>query len=454
METVTLKEISQRLTGRTSPWQEPIAIQSVSTDSRAIEPGCLFIALEGERFDGHDYIDMAFAKGAAAVVARQKRAYSREEVLYVEDTQRALMELGGLYRDKFNLHMVGVTGSVGKTTTKDMIACVLSSQYETLKTPGNWNNEIGLPKTLLQLTPRHQAAVIEMGMTHAGEIVHLARITRPQAAVITSIGVSHIENLGSRTNILRAKLEITEGLSKGGALILNVDNDLLQTVRSRDFTVIGYAIENEDAQVRAVSLNERDSGTAFTICWQGGEYPAWIPCRGEHNVLDALAAFAVGVQFGITPQQAAKALSAYEPSGMRQNIVEHGGFTVVEDCYNASPDSMAAALRTLASMECRAKRIAVLGDMLELGDFSRQAHCQIGELAAESGVDLLLGYGPDSAAMVQAAQAAGCKAIHFEGKEELFQELCRQLAPGDIVWVKASRGMKLEEIIERLYKER
>lgn len=454
MEKIRLSEIALMLTGKTEDWQKDIFIDEICTDSRAVTPGCLFVAFEGERFDGHNYIKSAIENSACAAIAHKRGDYNSDRVIYVENTLRAFMDIGGLYRDKFSPKITAVTGSVGKTTTKEMIWCVLSSQFNTLKTEGNFNNEIGLPKTLFRLNHSVEAAVIEMGMTNMGEISDLTRITKPQAAVITNIGVSHIENLGSRENILKAKLEVVEGLPKGAPLIINTDNDLLSKVSMNDYKVIGYAIHNESADVRAVDINENVSDTEFSILYNGQKYKAYIPCVGEHNVLDALAGFTVGVVFGIEPQKAAEALARYVPSGMRQKIVKQNGFTVVEDCYNASPDSMFAALKTLGKMECSGKRIAVLADMLELGDYSKTAHTLVGEAAAKEKIDTVLAYGKESAYIVKAAKDSGICAEFFEDKESLTERVLSECLEGNILWFKGSRGMKLEEVINRVYEEK
>ncbi len=454
MEKLNLGEIALKISGKSEDWQKNIFVDNVSTDSRAITDGCLFVAIEGEKFDGHDYITSALEKGACAAVAHKHADYKSDRVIYADDTLRAFMEIGGIYRSKFSPKIAAVTGSVGKTTTKEMIWCVLSSKYNTLKTEGNLNNEIGLPKTLLRLNRSVEAAVIEMGMTGMGEISDLTNITKPDAAVITNIGVSHIENLGSRENILKAKLEITEGLKNGSPLILNVDNDLLSTVTFDNFNMIRYAIHNENADIRAVEINESASSAEFSILYKNKRYRAYIPCVGEHNVLDALAGFAVGISFGIEPKDAAEALARYVPSGMRQKIVECGGFTVVEDCYNASPDSMFAALRTLGKMKCCGKKIAVLADMLELGDYSQEAHSLVGEAAAKEKADLVLTYGQYSEYTAKSAADNGVSAEFYTDKNLLLKRVLEECKNGNVLWFKGSRGMKLEEIIQKIYEEK
>ncbi len=344
MERMTIQEIAEAI-GSTERFEG--AVEQVSTDSRALPEGCLFLALAGERFNGHDYLAAALQNGAAFAVAQERRAdYAAQNgrILYVQDTGRALLELGRAYREKFSIHCVGVTGSVGKTTTKEMIAQVVSAGYKTLKTEGNLNNEIGLPKTLFGLDRSHQAAVIEMGMEGLGEIATLAAVAQPQIGVITNVGVSHIERLGSRENILKAKMELADALPDGAPLLLCGDNDLLSGVQMPRLRVTFFGIENPGCAVLAEEIFEQAGETRFTLRHPDGRIPVHLPCMGRHNVLNALAAFAVGRELGISPEDCAQALAGYRPSGMRQKVVDWNGVTVVEDCYNASPDSMRAAL--------------------------------------------------------------------------------------------------------------
>ncbi len=429
-------------------------VEEISTDTRTLPQGCLFVALKGERFNGHDYIVQAFEKGAAFALADERRDYGAAagRVLYTADTKQGLMAIAAAYRKKFPIRCVGVTGSVGKTTTKDMIAQVVSAGYRTLKTEGNQNNEIGLPKTLFQLNPAYEAAVVEMGMEGLGEIAALAAVAQPQIGVITNIGVSHIERLGSRENILKAKMELADALPDGAPLILCKDNDLLSKVTSDRLRILFYSVENRDADVWAERVAEENGQTRFDICWADGNIHVQLPCAGVHNVQNALAAFLVGRQLGIPAETCAQALAGYVPSGMRQKVVQRDGYTVVEDCYNASPDSMYAALKTLENWQGGSRRIAVLADMLELGQISEQAHRDVGRFAAMHGVDLLLAYGPQARYYVEGANEVRAIGRHFTEKETLCQALRQQVSPGCVVWVKGSRGMRLEEILEGLYR--
>lgn len=451
MERMQLQEIAEAVgcPGEYEGW-----VEEISTDSRQITPGCLFAAVPGERFDGHDYAAKAVEAGATWVLAQHPcdtGALPEGHLLLVPDVRQALIDIAGAYRSHFSIRCVGITGSVGKTTTKEMVAEVVSTKYRTLKTQGNLNNEIGLPKTLFQLTSAHEAAVIEMGMQNLGEIAALAAAVKPQIGVITNIGVSHLEMLGTRENILKAKLELADALPDGAPLLLCGDNDLLSTVRIPRLRVRLFGIENPACDLWAGEILERDGATRFTLCWEGGSVPVLLPALGRHNVYNALAACAVGRELGIPPEICAQAIAGYAPAGMRQKVVYHGGYTVVEDCYNASPDSMRAALQTLAGWPQAGRRIAVLADMLELGSLEEAAHLEIGALAAQLGIDLVLAYGPAARRYVQGAEREGGSARHFATKAALLEALQGTLQPGDVVWFKGSHSMALEEVLEGLY---
>lgn len=422
----------------------------VSTDSRKIEKGCLFIALEGDKFDGHDFIDPVCKDGAAAVLCRKKTDCSLP-VIYVEDTRQALLDLAAYYRSTLDVKVVGLTGSVGKTTTKDMTALVMGAKYNTVKTKGNLNNDIGMPLTIFSLETSTEAAVIEMGMNHKGEISRLTAVSKPDCAIITNIGVSHIENLGSRENILNAKLEILEGMKKGSNLFLCGDNDLLSQVKNDDYNIVFFGIDNDKCDVRAVDIESTSEGSRCNVLYNGEKYPMTVPAAGVHNIYDALAAFTAGVYSGVDPIAAAEAIAKYVPSGMRQKITEKGGITFIEDCYNASPDSVKASINTLSGIKAE-RRIAVLGDMLELGDYSEKAHSDCGKYAAEKNIDILFAYGKESKATAAAAKENGVKEIYESiGENDLSEKILRVLKKGDAVLFKASRGMKLENVIHIIY---
>jgi len=449
MKQLTLRRIAGAIGADYSGPDAPV--HHISTDSRDIPRGCLFIALKGDTFDGHRFAGAALEAGAAAVVAMEDLDLPQKKVLRVGDTGQALLDAARYYRQQLDIKVVGVTGSVGKTTTKEMVACVLSSVFTTLKTEANLNNEVGLPKTILDLDNRHRAAVLEMGMDGPGQIARMARCALPDVGVITNIGVSHMERLGSRENILAAKLELREGMADGSTLILCGDNDLLGGVRDNRLRVLFYGIKNPGCGLLARDIRELPTHTEFVIYYLGKRFAADIPCIGAHNVYNALAAFGVGVTLGVDPDAAVAALHWYRPAGMRQKMVERGGVTFVEDCYNASPDSMEAALRTLGGMAVRGRRIAVLSDMLELGAIAQDEHARMGALAATAGVELLLCTGGLSRHTIRGAGEAGLEGLYFEEKADLSQYLLNALRPGDVVWCKASRGMRLEEVLQVVY---
>lgn len=431
---------------------EPIPIQAVVTDSRKVAPGCVFVCFPGERVDGHTFAAGAYRDGAAYIVANHPvDGVPAERTVIVPDSALAMVRMASNYRMLFSPRIIGVTGSVGKTTTKEFCYAVLSAFGNTLKTEGNQNNDIGVPNTLFRLEAATEYAVVEMGMDHAGEIARLSRCVRPSAGIITTIGVSHLENLGTRENILKAKMEICTGLPDGAPLVLNADNDLLPTAQipSR-LQAVWFGIE-QDADVRAKDIVMQGEGTAFTIVDKAyGTFAAHIPTVGQHTVYDALSAYAAATRLGLDPATCAAALANYQTTGMRQHIVQKGGVTVIEDCYNASPDSMKAALSVLQSLP-NARKIALLGDMLELGAASEEGHRQTGEWAAEAGVDVLIAYGPHSAAMAQAAQTKGVTTVHCQTAQEVLQCLEQFVQPGDALLAKASHAMQLEDLLQAYY---
>ena len=467
METLTLKEIANALGTQT---KFDTQVNAVCIDTRKITKGCLFICIKGERFDAHQFANEALNLGAAAVMISEDIEVTGPYVK-VDDTAKALLSLSGYYRSKFDIPVVALTGSVGKTTTKEFTHLVVNSQFNAIKTQGNLNNEIGLPQMLFQIDSSTEAAVIEMGMNHFGEIHRLVTATKPTIAMITNIGVSHIENLGSRQGILKSKLEILDGLKAGSPFIINSDNDMLKTILDNDeimqkYNVITFGIESV-AQFKADNIKEENGSTSFDVKYtvskiidetdgptvQFSLYSQHIsiPTIGIHNVYNALAAFTVGITLGIDSKKAAAALANYVPAGMRQKSVNVGGITSIEDCYNASPDSMNAAIKTLANVNAN-KRIAVLGDMLELGDFSKKAHEDVGKMVADNKIDYLLAYGNDAKYIVDGAKQNGMEnAFYFDNKDELSNRLFELAHKGDAVIFKASRGMKLEDVINNVY---
>lgn len=433
----------------------PVPITAVVTDSRKVQPGCIFVCFPGERVDGHDYAAKAYQAGAEYVIANHPvEGVPEDHLVICESSYLAMIRMASNYRTLFSPLMIGVTGSVGKTTTKEFCYAILSAFGNTLKTEGNQNNEIGLPNTLFRLEDTTQYAVVEMGMSHLGEIARLVRAARPSAGIITMIGVSHLENLGTRENILKAKMEICQGLPDGAPLVLNADNDLLPAaqVPSR-LRAVWFGIEAENADVRATDITAGANGTAFRIVdREYGSFAATIPTVGLHTVYDALAAYAAATRMGLDAARCAAALADYQTTGMRQHIVEHGGVTFIEDCYNASPDSMRAALSVLKELP-NSRKIALLGDMLELGTASEEGHRSTGAWVADAGVDQLIAYGPCSAAMAEAAKAHGVATVHCQTAAEVLQYLRQFVRPGDAVLAKASHAMGLEQLLQDFYKE-
>ena len=451
-----LKEIADAIGAKAKTEIPDIEITNICTDSRDVKPGSIFVALCGEKFDGHAFVKTAMENGALWAVVQKEGDYGTDKLLFVNTTRQAFLDIAGLYRSKFSPKVIAVTGSVGKTTTREMIASVIKSRYKTLKTENNLNNEVGVPKTILELDESIEAMVLEFGMVNLGEIRELTLPAKPDIAVITCIGTCHIENLGSRENIKKAKFEIVEGLKKGGTLLLNKDNDMMKDICLPDYNVVYYAVGDASADIRTKDILERDGETDFTILFEGKEYPAHIPAMGEHNVLNALAGFGAGVAAGIEPEQCALALANFKNTGMRQKVQICRGIKVVEDCYNANPDSMKAALSTLGAQKLPegARKIAVLGDMLELGTVAESSHYETGKLAAEN-ADLLFCFGELSRLIAAGAWRNGMRttAFHFETKEELSEKLRKTAKPGDIIWLKASRGMRFEDIAEAFYEE-
>ncbi len=435
-----------------------IRLTGVETDSREVRPGNLFVAICGERSDGHLYAAKAIEKGAVLVMGQrpvdQVPGLSPQQYIQVPDILDAMIALGGNYRAQYDPCLVGVTGSVGKTTTKEFIAGVLETFGSTVKTQGNQNNEIGMPNTLMRITRETRYAVVEMGMQGLGEIAKLTHAARPAVAVITCIGVSHLEQLGSRSNILKAKMEICEGLPEGGLLVINGDDDLLKSAPVRaDIRRVAYGIENGECPVRACGIRQVKGGQCFTVKdTEYGETEVFIPTIGLHNIYNALAAYTLATRLQLQPAAVAAALANYKTVGHRQHLVKADGIMVMEDCYNANPDSMRAALHTLQNMAVPGRKIALLADMLELGTISEQAHREIGVLAAECGADCLLTYGKLTKATDEAARQRGIAfAKHFDTQEQIAEWLHNNLQNGDYLLLKGSHSMALEQLLPGIY---
>ena len=421
-------------------------VTSVCTDTRKIVEGCLFVPIVGARFDGHDFIDEALKNGAAGALSA-KPGENRDRVISVPDTLEALARLASAYKATLAVKTVAITGSVGKTTTKEMTAAAVSAGLRTQKTAGNFNNNIGMPLTLLTIGAEHEAAVVEMGMSAAGEISALSKLARPDVAIITNIGTSHIEYLGSKENICKAKFEILDGMEKGSVIILNGDDPfLVDRPETEGFRPLYYGIRNENATVKAENIREESRGVAFTAVYPGGSVDISCAMSGEHIVYDALAALCAAFCMGVSPELAAKSISEVMPEGMRQRVCTMGDVEVIMDCYNANPDSMKASLKVLGAR--RGRRIALLGDMLELGAYSERAHTELGKDAAEN-ADVLVAVGRFADCVAVGAKKAGMarECVFTPEKSNAPDLLYGIFRPGDTVLVKGSRGMRMEDII-------
>ena len=418
-----LRQAAEYVGGTVAEKFENIAFRGVNFDTRRIEAGQLFVALSGAR-DGHDFVPQAMERGAAAVLA-SRPLDENIPAIYVGDTTKALQELACAYRGRLHLHCVGVTGSVGKTTTKEMIASVLQARFRTARTEGNFNNGIGLPVTVLAMDDSCEAAVLEMGMNHFGEISLLTSIAKPDIAVITNIGTMHIENLGSREGILRAKLEILEGLSAHGCAVFCGDDPLLRSVAEAHHAIT-YGFEDGNA-VRALEMWEEEQEIKLNVLAFGQHLHLSVPAMGKHNALNALAALTVGLLCGMQPEEIQQGLSRFENTGLRQRVYEQGGIRVIADCYNAGPESMKAAFEVLDKASGR--KIAALGGMLELGDYAPAAHYEAGRLTAGI-ADALFAYGALHEEYLRGAREAGIAfAEGYESHEALAQALVTYLRP-------------------------
>jgi len=456
MEPITIQEILEAVDGKLLGEEINLSmtVDRVDTDSRNIHAGSLFIPLQGERFDGHAFINDALESGSAGcLLARERTSYLPGKFyIKVNNTQRALRDLARWYKSRFDIPFIGVTGSVGKTTTKDMVAAVLGEHYKVLKTEGNLNNEIGLPMTLLRLNHSHEICVVEMGMNHAGEIDYLSAIVEPDVAVITNVGDSHIEHLGSRENILKAKCEIFNHMKPGGLAVLNGDDELITTLQGTlPYKVIWYG-KSEGAEYRATELES--DGESYLRCkvdTPNNHCNIEIPALGDHMVYPALVAGAIGEYFGMSREEIERGILHFAPTKMRMNILRRqNGITILNDTYNANPQSMRAAINVLADSRSSWK-VAVLGDMLELGPFAPGLHSGVGECLGKAGVDCLVAVGEMSAHIAQGARDSGVPVVyHILDKEEAKPLWEAILRPDCTVLVKASRGMRLEELTAQL----
>jgi UDP-N-acetylmuramoyl-tripeptide--D-alanyl-D-alanine ligase len=439
-------------TGATGDYDGRAIALGYSIDSRTIQPGELFFAVKGDRFDGHDFVDQAMSKGAIAAIVRKDHSPgypSRSGLLAVDDTLVALQTLATAVRKLWGKVAIGITGSMGKTTTKEAIAHLLSVRHRVHRTKGNFNNHFGLPLGLLTLEPEYDLSVIEMGMSHAGEIAALAHIAQPNEGVVTTVAPVHLEFFDSIAGIARAKYELIEALPAHGTAILNADDEYVSQF-GRDFKgkVILFGLK-PTADIRAENIKIiGPEGTRFDLVCQGVRQPVHSPLLGQHNVLNVLAAAAVALEDGVTVSEIAAALPTLEAADKRGQIIRVENVAVLYDCYNSSPKALMAAVDTLAAMPAK-RRIVVAGEMLELGSTGEQLHRECGEYIAGKKLDFLLGVRGLAKKMVEAAASAGMHAQFVATPEEAGDWLARETRDGDAVLLKASRGVKLEKALER-----
>ncbi len=446
MAAITLAQAAQWCGGQIDPKYKDVTFTGANNDTRKLAAGELFVALKGVR-DGHDFIPAALEKGAAAVLCAH--CDGDYPAIVVPDVRIALGDIARHQRRHLDMKVVGVTGSVGKSTTKEMVASVLGGTYRVSKTPVNHNNDIGMPMAILAMPEDTQVAVLEMGMNHFREIAYLSHIAKPDIGVIVNIGTSHIENLGSREGILQAKLEILEGMESGGKLVLNGDDPLLWKQNEKLENVAYFGHNNEKCSVFAYNISQNCGQIKMTVQTQNSRFDVTLPLEGKHYVSDALAAISVGLNLGVAPADIARRLASFQNMEGRQEIYSAGGYTIIKDCYNAGPESMAAALEVLHHRGGR--RIAVLGDMLELGVCAPAEHYKLGRIAAEK-ADLVFAYGANSQRVISGAMTGGMtenQASAYEDREKLVSALKQHAQPGDTLLFKGSRGMRMELALEQ-----
>jgi len=457
MEPLTLKQIGEFAQGSITAGDAASTISRVSTDSRTLQPGDLFVPLRGENFDGHRFVEQAAERGAAGAMVEESWQGAAPEnfaLIRVADTLPAYQNLAANYRRSLSLKAIAITGSNGKTSTKDFVAAILSRGFRVTKTEGNFNNHVGLPQTMLTATSSDQVAVWEIGMNHPGEIAALAKLAAPDAALITNIGVAHIEFMGSREAIAAEKGALAEAVDSGGTVILNGDDSFSESIAQRTRAkVILAGIEN--GSVRATDVSQSATGCEFTILEGAHRCRAQLPVPGIHMVQNAMLAVAAGRAFGLSLEECAAGLASTPLTKARLQIKEINGIQFLDDSYNANPESMKAALRTLIELDADGRRVAVLGQMNELGEESERGHREVGETAAALGIDELLAVGAAGAAIAHAARKAGlAKSSAVESPEEAARHLRASAAPGDLILVKGSRSARMERVLEAFGKSR
>ena len=457
MDPLSLAQIAKLAGGSISADDTSVIVSRISTDSRTLQPGDLFVPLRGENFDGHRFVEQAAERGAAGAMVEETWQGSTPKhfaLIRVPDTLAAYQNLAANYRRSLSLKVVAITGSNGKTSTKDFVAAILSRGFRVTKTDGNFNNHVGLPQTMLTATASDQIAVWEIGMNHPGEIATLAKLAAPDAAIITNIGVAHIEFMGSREAIAAEKGALADAVNAGGTVILNGDDAFSESIAQRmRAKVILAGIEN--GSIRAIDVSQSATGCEFTILEGAHRCRAQLPVPGIHMVQNAMLAVAAGRAFGLSLEECAAGLASTPLTKARLQIKEINGIQFIDDSYNANPDSMKAALRTLIELDADGRRIAVLGQMSELGEESERGHREVGETAAALGIDELLAVGAMGTEIAHAARKAGLeKSSAVESPEEAARRLHESAAPGDLILVKGSRAARMERVLEAFAKGR
>lgn len=456
MASFKLKELISIVNGQLIKGDPELTVSGISTDSRKIKKGELFLALKGERFDGHQFLNEAVQAGASALLVMEETDIGGETPLIMtDDTLKALGAIARFHRQRFKVPVIGVTGSNGKTTTKDLIAAVLSQKYNIVKTEANYNNEIGLPLTLLKMDQTTQAVVVEMGMRGLGQIRNLASIAQPELGVITNIGQAHLELLGSEANIAKAKAELLESLPPNGIAVLNGDDSWIRRMSiPHQVHPLWFGLNDSGLDYQGIVLENNGEGILFQVISKEEKFEIFLPLPGRLNVYNALAAVAVGRVLGLSIQEIKEGLAAPVMTGGRLKILNRNQLRIIDDTYNASPASVKAALEVLCGFSGPGKKIAVLGDMLELGQASIDAHFEVGVYAANLGVDQLLAYGQLARKYVEGfTSITPGKAEYFSTKPEIIRALKELARPGDSILIKGSRGMKMEEVVEALSNE-
>lgn len=457
MECLTIKELVLATDGNLITGNENDRVNDVVIDSRKANENNVFVAIIGENLDGHTFMQSAYENGCRTFIKNQSSSIKLDSsdinLIEVKDTEIALGQIAKYYKEKFKIPYIGITGSVGKTTTRDMVYGAVSARFNTLKNQGNLNNQLGVPLTLFTLNKEHECAVIEMGMSGFNEIEYLANIVNPKIGVISNIGLSHIERLGSQEGILKAKMEITTNFDESCTLIVNGDDKFLSTLKSKEqvykLKTFGF---DKDNDIYCESYDMTQDSITFKCNIDGNLEEIFIPTVGEHNIYNAMAAILVGLSLELTLDEIKSGLKNFKATAMRLDIVKNDNMTIINDTYNASPDSMTAALKILGRYKER--RVAILGDMFEMGEHAEYGHRLVGKGAVEN-TDILITIGDISKFIGIEAKENGLdasKIYHFNTKEEAINQLDGIINAGDIVLVKASRGMKLEKIVEYLNK--